>query len=83
MAQVIVRNLEDAIRDKIRAMARAHGRSMEEEIREILREAALRAPAESDEGLGTRLSRRFRGRGLDAEIEELRGQPARPADLEP
>jgi len=83
MAQLIVRNLEDEIRDKIRALADAHGRSMEEEIREILREAALRAPLEAGPGLGTRLARRFRGRGLDTEIEELRGQSARPADLQP
>ncbi len=81
MAQLIVRNLEDDIRDKIRALADAHGRSMEEEVREILREAALRAPLDAGVGLGTRLSERFRGFGLDAEIEELGGQPPRPADL--
>ena len=83
MAQLIVRNLEDDVRDKLRAMADAHGRSMEEEIREILREAALRAPLDTGLGLGTRLAQRFSACGLDAEIEELRGQPARPADLKP
>lgn len=83
MAQLTVRNLEDDIRDKLRAMADAHGRSMEEEVREILREAALRAPLDAEFGLGTRLAERFRACGLDAEIEELRGQPARPADLKP
>jgi plasmid stability protein len=83
MAQLIVRNLEDDVRDKLRAMATTHGRSMEEEVREILREAALRAPLDTGVGLGTRLAERFRGWGLDAEMEELRGQPARPADLEP
>jgi plasmid stability protein len=83
MAQLIVRNLEDDIRDKLRAMAEANGRSMEEEVREILREAALRAPLDAGEGLGTRVSERFRGWGLDAEIEESKGQPARPADLQP
>lgn len=83
MAQLIVRNLEDDIRDKLRAMAEAHGRSMEEEVREILREAALRESLDAVEGLGTRVAERFRGWGLDAEIEELKGQPARPADLQP
>lgn len=83
MAQLLVRNLEDDIRDKLRAMADAHGRSMEEEIREILREAALRASLDGGPGLGSRLAERFRAYGLDAEVEELRGQPARPADLEP
>jgi len=81
MAQLIVRNLEDDIRDKIRAMADTHGRSMEEEIRDILREAALRTSFEA--GLGTRLAARFSSCGLDTEIEELRGQPARSADLKP
>jgi plasmid stability protein len=84
MAQLIVRNLEDDVRDKLRAMAEAHGRSMEEEVREILREAALRATFDAGVGLGTRVAERFREYGLEAEdIEELRGQPARPADLEP
>jgi len=83
MAQLIVRNLEDDIRDKIRALAVAHGRSMEEEVREILREAALRAAFDAGVGLGTRMSDRFRGCGLDAEIDELSVQPARPADLCP
>lgn len=83
MAQLIVRNLENDIRDKLRAMADAHGRSMEEEIREILREAALRTTFDAGPGLGSRMAERFRGCGLDGEIEELRGQPARPADLKP
>ena len=83
LAQLIVRNLEDDVRDKLRAMAAAHGRSMEEEVREILREAVLRAPLETEGGLGSRVAERFRGWGLEGEIEELRGQPARPADLEP
>lgn len=83
MAQLIVRNLEDDIRDKLRALAAEHGRSMEEEIREILREAALRVSLAPKGGLGSRLAERFRDCALDGEIEELRGQPARPADLEP
>ena len=83
MAQVIVRNLEDDIRDKLRSLAAEHGRSMEEEIREILRAAVLRATTGPRVGLGSRLAARFRDCGLDDEIAELRGRPARPADLEP
>lgn len=82
MAQFVVRNLEDDIRDRLRAMAAAHGRSMEEEVREILREAAL-AANEPTEPMGTRLAKRFAGCEIDAEIEELRGHPTRPADLGP
>ena len=83
MAQLIVRNLEDQVRDRLRALAAEHGRSMEEEIREILREATLRVSIDSKVGLGTRLADRFRGRGLEGEIEEIRGQPAKAADLKP
>ena len=83
MAQLIVRNLEDEIRDKLRAMAAANGRSMEEEIREILRGAVLRASIASQPRLGSRLAARFRDCGLDEPIRELRGQPAKPADLSP
>jgi len=82
MAQLIARNLEDDVRDKLRDLAAQHGRSMEEEIREILRGVALRASIHSGVGLGTRLADRFRRLGLEGEIDELRGQPARPADFE-
>ena len=84
MAQLIVRNLEDSIRDKIRALAAAHGRSMEEEVREILRSAALKASQQPSRGLGTRLVERFKACALEGgdEIRELRGQPPRPAEFD-
>jgi len=82
VAQLIVRNLEDDVRDRLRALAAEHGRSMEEEVRAILREAALRGSVDAREGLGTRMATRFAKIGLTEEIEELRGFPARPADLD-
>lgn len=39
MAQVIVRGLDDEIRDRLRRRAAAHGQSMEAEIRGILTKA--------------------------------------------
>jgi plasmid stability protein len=36
MAQVIVRNLEDAVKRKLRRRAARNGRSIEEEVRDIL-----------------------------------------------
>ena len=39
MAQVIVRNLEEGVKRKLKQRAARHGRSMEEELREILRDA--------------------------------------------
>jgi antitoxin FitA len=46
MAQLIVRNLDKAVVDSLRARAARHGRSAEAEHREILREALLRRPTE-------------------------------------
>ena len=83
MAQIIVRNLEDDVRDKLRALAAAHGHSMEEEVRSILRAAALKASLKKRVRLGTRMADRFRAHGLTDEIQELRGQPAKSADFEP
>ncbi len=83
MAQLIVRNLEDEVRDKLRALALQHGRSMEEEIREILRGAVLEAALATGPGLGTEISELFAGHGLEDPIRELKGQPTRPADFEP
>ena len=36
MATLTIRNLDDAVRDRIRERARAHGRSTEAEVRVIL-----------------------------------------------
>ena len=84
MAQLIVRNLEDDVRDRLKALAQAHGRSMEEEVREILRAAVLGSGEGVGPGLGTRLVEHFRGCDLaQGEVPELRGSPARPAELEP
>jgi plasmid stability protein len=79
-AQLLVRHLDDDVKAKLQRRARRHGRSTEEEIREILRNAV------KDEGgtrpaLGSRLASRFARIGLEQDIPELRGQPARPADF--
>jgi plasmid stability protein len=82
MAQLVVRQLDEDLKQKLQRRARRHGRSTEEEIREILRnavrsEGSIRAP------MGSRISARFRRVGLDKEIPELRGHPALPAEFEP
>jgi plasmid stability protein len=82
MAQVVVRQLDDDVKDKLKRRARRHGRSTEEEIREILRNA-VRSEGTIPTRLGSRIVARFRRVGLDGEIPELRGQAARPAELEP
>jgi plasmid stability protein len=80
MAQLVVRNLEEAVKQALRERAARRGRSLEEEVREILRTAAQQ-DAPPPEGLGTRVARRFAGLGLAADVPELRGQAARAADL--
>ncbi len=40
MANLSIRNLDDAIRDEIRLRAARNGRSVEDEVRVILREAS-------------------------------------------
>jgi phosphopantothenoylcysteine decarboxylase/phosphopantothenate--cysteine ligase len=40
MAQVLVRNLDDATVERLRRRADAHGRSLEQELRQVLVESA-------------------------------------------
>lgn len=81
MAQLVVRQLEDDVKEKLQRRARRHGRNTEEEIREILRNA-VRHDEHAPTKLGSRIAARFRKIGLDREIPEWRDQPAEPAEFE-
>lgn len=81
MAQFIVQNLEDDVRDKLRDMARSHDQSMEEMVLDILRRAVMGQSGPSP-GLGTQISQRFVSLGLDEEIPELRGHPVEPPNFD-
>jgi plasmid stability protein len=81
MAQVIVRNLEEAVKRKLQRRAARHGRSMEEEVRDILRNA-VKDEERGRKGLGTEIAELFRGVGLEEPIEELRGYPVKPPKLD-
>ena len=83
MAQLLVRNLEDAVKARLRRRAERHGRSMEEEARAILRAAAEQDAALPEAGLGTRIAARFAGLGLTGDIGEVRGQAAVAASFDP
>jgi plasmid stability protein len=74
MAQLVVRNLDEDVKIRLRKRAERHGRSMEEEVRDILR-AAVAAP-EQEEGLGTLTRRRFGKSKVigDWEAPRLRGK---------
>ncbi|MBM2810710.1 MAG: toxin-antitoxin system [Chloroflexi bacterium] len=78
MAQLVVRNLDEAVKERLRKRAAHNGRSMEEEVRDILR-VALANDEQQSTSLGSWFASRFAGVGLTEEIEEQRGQPAQPA----
>ncbi len=80
MAQLIVRNIEDEVKDRLVQRARRHGHSMEEEVRTILRDAVRQEMKPAPElGFGTRLANFFAAHDFDLEIDELKGHEARPA----
>ncbi len=83
MAQLVVRNLDEAVKEKLRRRAAASGRSMEEEVRAILRDA-VKAEVRQKGGLGTEIATLFRGIGLkeDEEIQELRGYTIKLASFD-
>ncbi len=81
MAQIIVRELEEVVKQGLKQRALRHGCSMEEEVREILRRT-VREERSSPVKLGSRIAARFRGIGLDEELPELRGQAAKPVSFD-
>lgn len=81
MAQILIRQLEDDVKAKLQRRARQHGHSTEEEVRDILRNA-VRDEGQPPTKLGSRIAARFANVGLDEDIAELRGQPARPAQFD-
>ena len=74
MAQIVVRNIENDLKERLQRRAAQHGRSMEAEVRDILHDAVNR-DQKPRSGLGTYIARLFAGIGLkpDEEIRELRG----------
>ncbi len=76
MAQLVVRNVPEHVKTRIKERARRHGCSMESEVRTILCTAVADA---ADARLGSRLAARFARIGLEAPIAELRGTRAKPA----
>ena len=79
MAALSIRDLDDAVRERLRVRAARNGRSMEAEIRAIL-DAAVRDPAERA-GLGQALLSRFGAiGGVDIDLPARSGAP-RAADL--
>ena len=78
MAQLVVRNIEENVKELLHRRAARHGRSMEAEVRDILRDAVKRDHEPTD-GLGTEIAGLFAGIGLrkNEEIRELHGSAVR------
>jgi len=75
MAQFIVRNLEEAVKERLKRRAARHGRSMEDEVRHILRDA-VKEQNHRVSKLGSRIAARFAKVGLTTELPEFHGQTA-------
>jgi len=86
MAQLIVRRLDDEVKERLRVRARKHGRSLEAEARAILEDAAGGEPKQDrrrrkEKGFGTSMHERFKKIGFTEEeyaqfqkgIDELNG----------
>ena len=84
IATLTIRNLDDAVRDRLRQRAAEHGHSMEEEVRQILRQVVKPADkAASSEGLGSRIHNHFaRLGGAELELPSRSDTPKAP-NLEP
>jgi antitoxin FitA len=81
MATLMIRDLDDAVKARLRVRAAHNGRSMEAEARAILR-AALTGPS-AQRGLGSRIRQRF------ADLDDVpislppRAEQPRAADFAP
>ena len=73
MAQFIVRDLEEAVKARLKRRAARHGRSMEDEVRHILRDAVKEQDHQISK-LGSCIAARFAKIGLTSELPELHGQ---------
>jgi plasmid stability protein len=80
MAQLVVRNLDESVKRRLKRRAAQRGHSLEQEVRDILRRAVGEEQSRR-EGLGTFIARQFAGKGLDFEVEEWHGEEARPAEF--
>ena len=80
MAQVVVRNIEDDVKARLKQRVIQHGWSMEEEVRQIPRKAVAE-PGQPPVKLGSRMAARFAGVGLSGELPQLQGQAAVPMNF--
>ena len=86
MAQILVRNLDEAVKQALKHRAKQHGRSMEEEARLILSQATAIGPDGSVDqqlGLGSRIAALFEDLDWREPIPSWHGEEASSASFEP
>lgn len=83
MASVLIRNVDEALHQRLKASAASHRRSLEEEARELLRAAVARQQVPSRENLADLAHRLFgREHGADLDIPRRGSAPKRsPPDF--
>ena len=95
MAQLVVRRLDDDVKERLKARAKKHGRSLEAEARAILEDATKdrvgrSRPRKKEKGFGTLMHERFKRTGFTDEeyaeferhLAEMRSEPFKPIDFE-
>lgn len=80
MASMTIRNLDDALKARLRIRAAEHNRSMEDEARDILR-AALSASAPKPQNLAQSILGRLKGVSADLDLP-LREAVRTPPDFQ-
>jgi len=75
MASIIIRNIDEALKTRLRMQAARHGRSMEDEAREIFR-VALNSSRARSTNLAAAIRARFAGLG-GLDVPESTSQPMR------
>jgi plasmid stability protein len=81
MAQLVVREIENEVKARLKRRAKRHGRSMEEEVRDILRTSVKEEGAPAG-GLGSEIAALFAKVGLEKDIPELRGHKIKPTSFD-
>lgn len=73
MAQLLVRNLSEAAKQRLKRRAKLHGRSLEAEVRELLEKVPdEKVPVEDTTGWASRLAEEIRQIGVTKEdVDEL------------
>ncbi|MGH2586568.1 MAG: FitA-like ribbon-helix-helix domain-containing protein [Dehalococcoidia bacterium] len=72
MAQILVRNLEPEVVDRLKKRAQSHGRSLQAEVAEILREESQKMTMAEARAAAEEIQRRFAGRTFPDSAELIR-----------